>query len=79
MSKGTIIGTSWFPTLSNAISYYEEAEGINAKNTVHEKIAAGEISIGRPTPEDLLPSHRTPKTAIKRLWITDNRWHFETE
>lgn len=65
MSK-MITGTSWFPTLYAAISYYKEYG--DDRQEIDRKIEAGEIHIGNPPPHN---------GEVKR-WIQDQRWHIET-
>jgi hypothetical protein len=43
-----IYGTCYFPTVKDAYLYYAELEGGHYYDSVNDKIASGEIKIGKP-------------------------------
>lgn len=62
-----IYGTCYFPTVKDAYRYYR-ADDINGRDAVIDKIASGEIKIGKP------PMIRDDHLELRRDQGGSHRW-----
>lgn len=63
-----IYGTCYFPTVEDAYRYYAELEGGHYYDSVNDKIASGEIKIGKP------PMIRDDHLELRRDQGGSQRW-----